>query len=207
MRPNFLLPFVLAAAGYIPSAFAQQVPLPPPPPVYLNLSQQLQNLTDQPGRHAGFTFDKNTMQFAQTVLQANGMDAQRAAAAITGITVDTYQYQQPAFYEPGAMNALLDGYRAAGWKHLVNANQTAANTAQPDHIITDLWLHFNGADVNALTVLTRGPRNMNVLQLTGDLRPLDLLHLGGHFGIPKVDPDAVMVPDNQGQAPPPLQRR
>jgi hypothetical protein len=26
------------------------------------------------------------------------------------------------------------------------------------------------------------------------LHPLDLLHLSGHFGIPRVDPDAVMVP-------------
>jgi hypothetical protein len=33
-----------------------------------------------------------------------------------------------------------------------------------------------------------------------DLRPIELLHLAGHFGIPKVDPGsfdhgAVMVPD------------
>jgi hypothetical protein len=31
--------------------------------------------------------------------------------------------------------------------------------------------------------------------VTGDLRPLDLLHLSGKFGIPKVDPSAVMVPE------------
>ena len=44
---------------------------------------------------------------------------------------------------------------------------------------------------------------MNVIRITGDLRPLDLLHLAGHFGIPKVSPDAIMVPDN---APPPPAR-
>ena len=52
-------------------------------------------------------------------------------------------------------------------------------------------------DIDAVTVLMRGPHTMNVVQITGDLRPLDLLHLSGHFGIPKVDPGAVMVPDGR----------
>jgi hypothetical protein len=40
---------------------------------------------------------------------------------------------------------------------------------------------------------------MNLIQVAGDLRPLDLLHLSGHFGIPKVDPSAVMVPAPDGR--------
>ena len=152
-------------------------------------------LTDQPATHSGVTFDRSMMEMAQSVLQSNGLDEKRAAAAITGIAFDTYRYQHPAFYTPEAMAALLDGYKAAGWKHLVNANQTPANSAQPDHTITDLWLHFHGADIDSVTVLSRAPKNMTVIRLTGDLRPLDLLHLSGHLGIPKVDPSAVMVPD------------
>ena len=171
-----------------------------------NISQQLATLTDQPGRHAGFTFDRNMLSIAQNVLESNGMDARRAAAALTGITFDQYHYQQPAFYTPEAMGALIENYRAAGWKHLVNGNQTPANTAQPHGMATDMWLHFSGADIDAVTVLTRGRTDMNVVQITGDLRPLDLLHLGGHFGIPKIDSNAVMVPD-QGPPPPPLQPR
>ena len=170
-----------------------------------NISQQLATLTDQPGRHAGFTFDRNMLAIAQNVLESNGMDARRAAAALTGITFDQYHYQQPAFYIPEANAALLETYRAAGWKHLVDANQTPANTAQLRHMATDLWLHFAGADIDAVTVLMRGPHDMEVVQITGDLRPLDLLHLSGKFGIPKIDPGAVMVPDNQ--ALPPLQPR
>ena len=48
-------------------------------------------------------------------------------------------------------------------------------------------------------MLIRSPRDMNVIQVSGDLRPLDLIHLSGHFGIPKVDPDAVMVPAPDGK--------
>ena len=170
------------------------------------LPNQFATLADQPGSHTGFVFDKNMMQFAQGVLESSGMTPERAAVAVKGIAFDRYHYQTPAFYTPESMAALLDTYSRAGWKHLVNGNQTPASSASPHSMLTDLWLHFSGTDIDALTVLTRGPRDMNVIQLTGDLRPLDLMHLGGHFGIPKVDPGAIMV-DPNAPPPPPLQHR
>jgi hypothetical protein len=199
MRLLALLPFCLlavspvfgqVAAGTLVPQPAEPVSLPQPP----NFSQELANLTDQQAMHFGYTFDKNTLQAAQSLLEQQGMDAKRAAAALKGISYDTYRFKQPAFYTPEAMEALIASYKAAGWKHLVNANQTPANSAQPTKTLTDMWLHFSGADVDGVTVLLRLPKAMNVVQVSCDLRPLDLLHLGGHLGIPKVDPGAVMVP-------------
>jgi hypothetical protein len=40
---------------------------------------------------------------------------------------------------------------------------------------------------------------MSVIQIACELRPLDLIHLSGHFGIPRVDPNAVMVPAPNGR--------
>ncbi len=160
----------------------------------LAATQAFSNLADQPATHTGFVFDRSMMQMAQGFLESGGMDAKRAVAAVTSISFDTYKYPQPAFYTPEAMASLVAAYRAAGWKHLVDGNQTPANSAQPRSNITDLWLHFSGADIDDVTVLIRAPKTMNVIQVAGDLRPLDLVHLGGHFGIPKVDPNAVMVP-------------
>jgi hypothetical protein len=156
--------------------------------------QDFSTLADQPSTHTSFSFDRSLMQIAQSLLATNGMDPQRAAAALTGISVDTYHYPQPAFYTPETMKSIVEAYHAAGWKHLVNGNQTPANSAQPHSTLTDLWLHFNGTEIDDFMVLIRAPRDMNVIQVTGNLRPLDLLHLSGHFGIPKVDPNAVMVP-------------
>ena len=100
---------------------------------------------------------------------------------------------------PETMASIIANYHAAGWKHLVNANQTPANTAQPHATVTDLWLRFAGPDITGITVLTRSPRDMSVIQIACELRPLDLVHLSGHFGIPKVDPNAVMVPAPNGR--------
>jgi hypothetical protein len=157
------------------------------------------NLADQPASHTSFSFDRSELQIAQNLLASGGLDANHAAAALTGLSVDNYHYPRPAFYTPETMASIINGFHAAGWKHLVDANQTPANSAQPHSSVTDLWLHFAGPDITGVTVLTRSSNNMSVVQITCELRPLDLVHLSGHFGIPKVDPNAVMVPAPNGR--------
>jgi len=164
------------------------------PSVSPDISQPLSALADQPPTHIGFVFDRSMLQSARRVLEAQGMTPERAARALDRIRYDNYFYAHPATYAPDSMEAILTTYRAAGWKHLVNAHEPASD-APAHRVATDLWLHFSGADIDGVTVLTRGAKDVNVVQIACDLRPMDLLHLGGHFGIPKVDPSAVMVPD------------
>jgi hypothetical protein len=186
--PKLLLSAVLVATA--PFALAQQPP---------GINESLANLANQPASHTAFSFDRSMLQIAQNLLTSNGMDANHAPAALTGISVDNYRYPRPAFYTPETMNSIIATYHAAGWKHLVDAHQTPANTAQPHSAVTDLWLHFTGPDIDGVTVLTRSPRDMSVIHIACELRPLDLVHLSGHFGIPHVDPNAVMVPAPNGR--------
>ena len=163
------------------------------------VSDRLSTLADQPATHAGMVFDRSMMQMAQSLLQQGGLDADRAAASLSSIAFDTYHYKEPAFYTPETMASILESFHRAGWKHLVNGNQTPGNSAQPRTAITDVWLHFSGADIDHMTVLVRSTKELNLIQVAGDLRPLDLIHLSGHFGIPKVDTSAVMVPAPDGK--------
>ncbi|MEO6806705.1 MAG: hypothetical protein ABI286_01070 [Edaphobacter sp.] len=186
-----LLPALLTASLVV---FAQ-----PPAGTPGDLQSALMNLADQPASHTSFSFDRSELQVAQNLLTSAGLDANHAAAALTGISVDNFHYPRPAFYTPGNMASIVANFHAAGWKHLVDANQTPANTAQPHSTVTDLWLRYVGPDVTGVTVLTRSSRDMSVVQITCELRPLDLLHLSGHFGIPRIDPNAVMVPAPDGK--------
>lgn len=192
-RPRIGFVVLSFSAGVVLSGLCALGQVSPPVPT------AFATLADQPSTHTGVVFDRSMMQVAQGFLESGGLDAKRAAAALTSISFDSYKYPQPAFYTPEAMASLVASYRAAGWKHMVNGNQAPANSAQPKTTITDLWLHFTGADIDDVTVLIRAPKNMSVIQVAGDLRPLDLIHLGGHFGIPKVDPSAVMVPAPEGR--------
>jgi hypothetical protein len=187
-----LIPFALAAC-LCSATFAQATPMPP------GVVDNLSNLADQPATHTGVVFDRSTLQIVQGVLEQGGLSSDRAAAALTSISFDTYRYKEPAFYTPETFAAIVDTFHRAHWKHLVNGNQTSANEAQPRSAITDIWLHFAGGDIDHVTVLIRSAHDMNLIQVAGDLRPLDLIHLSGHFGIPKVDPSAVMVPAPDGR--------
>ena len=183
--PTFLLAALTIVA---PFASAQQP---------AGISQTLSELALQPATHMSMTFDRSMLQQAQSFI--DNSDLKRAAGALNSITVDTYHYHEPAFYTPETMGSIIATYHAAGWKHLVNANATPAQSAQPRATMTDLWLHFHGGEIDDVTVLVRAPRDMNLIQVSGALRPLDLVHLSGHFGIPKVDPNAVMVPAPDGR--------
>lgn len=195
VRPHSILAVILSTACLCPIALASPLNAQMPP----GLADRFSELADQPATHTGVVFDRSMMQVAQGVLESGGIDAERAAVALTSISFDTYRYSQPAFYTPETMAGIVDAYHRAGWKHLVNGNQAPANAAQPRTAITDVWLHFAGTDIDHVTVLVRSAKDMNLIQVAGDLRPLDLLHLSGHFGIPKVDPNALMVPAPDGR--------
>lgn len=153
------------------------------------MAQAFAGLTSQPASHTAFTFDRDML---------SGLLGQ-GAAGLNSVTVQNFRYQEPAFYVPEALQALGASYHAAGWKHLVEANVGPREQASPEKPITDLWLHFRGAEIDDVAVLIRAPRQMNLIEVSGILRPLDLMHLGGHFGIPRVDPNAVMVPAPDGR--------
>jgi len=135
-----------------------------------------------------FTFDRNMLSAADQFFANSDPETRRVVAGLNSITVRTFHAKDFARYDPGALGMIDAQYRAAGWKHLVNANGAASVN------MTDMWLHFQGTNITGVTVLTRGDRNMSVVSVDCTLRPLDLLHLSGHFGIPKVDENAVMVP-------------
>lgn len=115
-------------------------------------------------------------------------------AGFNGVSFEHYQYPEPVFYIPEEVHALEHAYHAAGWKHLVDANVNPRESASPSKPLADIWFHYAGGDIDHVTVLIRGRKEMNVVRVSGLLRPMDLVHLSGHLGIPKVDPGAVMVP-------------
>lgn len=121
------------------------------------------------------------------------------AADFNGVSFEHYQYSEPVFYIPEEMHALEQAYHAAGWSHLIDSKVGPRESASPTKPIADIWFHWQGGEIDHVTVLIRGRKDMNVVHVSGVLRPMDLVHISGHFGIPKVDPGAVMVPAPPGR--------
>lgn len=182
--PGFL---VLALAATVARA---QAPYPPPP-------QAFASIVHQPPQSSSFTLDRSMLGATDGFFNGNP-DGRRIVAGLNSITFTNFRFRDYATYDGAAFGSLNAAYEAAGFHHMVNANQ---NSRAP--MLTDLWLRTQGSMVTSVVVLTRGDRNMNAISVDCNLRPLDLLHLSGHFGIPQVDANAVMVPAGPGSAPPP----
>ncbi len=154
--------------------------------------------------HTDFTFDRTMLQMASGLIDGGDADTQKAIAKLDGVTVHLYRYAQPGMYDSRQLDAIRLQYKAAGWRHLVSTQshpQAATPTAPGPYAVgneghTDLFIKFQGTDVTGMVVLQASPRNLNVVALTGDLSPLDLLHLRGHFGIPKFAGDGFAPADN-----------
>ena len=155
----------------------------------------LRNMTSEHANHTSFTFDHDMLQSAVGFLN----DGQGPPMQLNSITVENYRYHEPAFYIPDRMHDLVSAFDRGGWKHLVDQHATPLDATTPRRTLTDLWLHFNGADIDNVMVLLRGTKQMSVIEVSGQLRPLDLVHLSGHFGIPQGVPTAVMVPAPPGK--------
>jgi len=133
--------------------------------------------------HTDFTFNGRML----AALGGISGDAatQRIVDRLDSVTVHLYRYPEPGLYDPAALEALGGQYRALGWQHLVASSQSNVDAAQR----TDLWIHFEHGNVEGMTLLFAEPQSLNIVEINGVLSPLDLLHLRGHFGIPRFSGD------------------
>ena len=180
VAPTVVFCALLTAAA---ASQAQQYYEPP------GVAEAIGGLSSQRATATTVTFDREML---DSMLGAS-------VAGFNGVSFEHYQYPEPVFYIPEEMHSLEQAYKAAGWKHLVESNVGPRESAQPTKPIADIWFHWQGGEIDHVTVLIRGRKEMNVVHVSGLLRPMDLVRISGHFGIPKVDPGAVMVPAPPGR--------
>jgi Domain of unknown function (DUF4252) len=184
-RRNALLSALLLSLSF--SAVAQQ-PAPQSSPPAGWVPQSVESLAQHATFHTNFTFDRSMLRFASNFWDSGDEDARRAVNKLDAISVHSFHYAAPGMYNPALLESIRTEYEATGWKHMVTAHPKGDpfNTGE-----TDLWISFAHMDVTGMVVLLAGERDVEVIAITGDLSPLDLLHLRGHFGIPRFDGDGL----------------
>ncbi len=164
----------------------------------------LTELSREASWHTDFTFDRSLLSLAGAF---TGVDDQtrQTIARLNGISVHLFRFPQGAGYDPSVLDAVRAQYGSLGWKHVVTANKfpdarvngQASDGSAPGAFIpsgpgrTDVWLQSRGVNFAGAAVLLAGPTNVNLIVVSGDISTLDLLHLRGHFGIPRFPDDAL----------------
>ena len=125
-----------------------------------------------------------------TMLDKNNPDLRRVIAGVNGVSVHSFRFPGGMMPDPGVMASIGQQYQEAGWMHLVK--QAQERQRRDDRPVGSTWTQTSIRDVAVLMVRAR---EVDFVSASGTVSPLDLLHLSGHFGIPKMDPGvAVPVP-------------
>jgi hypothetical protein len=148
----------------------------------------IENLGRNASSRTEFSLDHSMLVFASKLDQDDD-NLRRVIAGVDGVSVHSYRFRQPGMYDSQGLSSVRQQYHAAGWRHMVNArNNKDGNSGS-----TDLWIRYEKNTIRNIAVLFAGQNQLNFVAVSGSISPLDLFHLAGHFGIPRIE-GGVLVP-------------
>jgi Domain of unknown function (DUF4252) len=133
-----------------------------------------------------FSLDHSMLVFASK-FDPNDEDLQRVIAGVNGVSVHSYHFPAPGMYDPRILGALRNDYHAAGWKQVMNKYDKNGGPG-----VTDLWVRLQNNAISDVAILVARSNDVNLIEVAGSISPLDLLHLCGHFGIPRIEGGVVV---------------
>jgi hypothetical protein len=145
----------------------------------------LQQLSAQATAKSSFTLDRSLIAAAAGLTGDMDADTKQAIGKLDGVSVHVLHFNDASLADPVLVGEVREAYRIPGWKHVV----TTSDSVTIRDALTDVWVVMDGINVRGAVVMVQSARSLTVATVAGNLSPLDLLHLRGHFGIPRFDGD------------------
>ena len=169
--------------------------VPDPSPVPLDwVPPALAQLSSEAPMKENFTLDRTMLGLAAGLVPDSDAPARQAINKLDGVSVHTMRFGDAGIPDEDAVQAVRASYHLRGWKHLVT---TSDRGGAVHNGTTDVWVVLDGVNVRGAVVLAETPRSLTLVTVAGNLSPVDLLHLRGHFGIPRLDADDFRSTPNQ----------
>lgn len=152
--------------------------------------QSIGALRQEASSKTEFSLDHSMLVIASKLDQDNE-DLRRVIAGIDGVSVHDFHFAGQWNYDPQILSAVKDEYHTAGWKKVADRHDKYGSPSA-----TDLWVRWENSTVKDFAVLVARAGDVALISVSGSISPLDLVHLSGHFGIPKID-GGVLIPNNK----------
>jgi hypothetical protein len=144
----------------------------------------LAQLSSEAPVKSNFTLDRTMLGMAAGLVPETNVPARQAINKIDGVSVHTMRFGEAGIPDEGAVQSIRAAYHLRGWKHVVT---TSDHGSAVNNGTTDVWFVLDGMNVRGAVVLAETPRSLTLITVAGNLSPVDLMHLRGHFGIPRLD--------------------
>ena len=174
-----------APQGWVPPQGAQQNWFP----------QQIESFGQNATSRTEFTLDHNMVVLASKADQGDD-SLRRVIAGVDGISVHRFKFQGTGMYDPQVLNAVRHEYNEAGWQHISDAHDKYGYPSG-----ADLWIHLDHTTIRNIAFLITRADQVAFVSVSGSISPVDLLHLAGHFGIPRIEGGVVIQAPGGNAAP------
>jgi hypothetical protein len=182
-KKSLLSVAIFTAVASCVLAPAQAAPDPATGPVVLDWTPPaLAKLNSEAAVKSSFTLDRTMLGAAAAIMPNSDAETREAIAKIDGVSVHSLRFGTAGIADEASVDSIRQAYHLRGWKHLVTTDTTKKGPLENG--TTDVWLVLDGVNVRGAVVLAETPKSLTLVTVAGNLSPVDLLHLRGHFGIP-----------------------
>jgi hypothetical protein len=176
----------------VPARAQQDAPVPKVAergPVVLDWTPPaLAELSAQAAVKNSFTLDRTMLNAAASLMADTDEPTKQAINRIDGVSVHLLRFGAAGVPDEAAVNSIREAYHLRGWKHVVSSSGSGG----PVHDgTTDVWMVMDGVNMRGAVVLAETPKSVTLVTVAGNLSPVDLLRLRGHFGIPRFDDNGI----------------
>ncbi|MGH9487499.1 MAG: DUF4252 domain-containing protein [Terriglobales bacterium] len=166
---------VLLAAALVGALAAQQ-------PGRIQLT--FPGLAQRAAETSSVTLDGPMLQVGIRMLAAKESDAQarQVLSRLKGVYVKSFSFDGRGDYSSQDLEPIRRQLHAPGWEHIMSVH------SRRDGRTVNIYLMATAQGVAGMVIIAAYRRALQVVNLVGPIDPAALSQIGGHFGIPRVNP-------------------
>jgi len=169
LQAALILILGLAAAR----AFAQESPLPAPPPVEKQLAARASNVTE-------VTLGKNMLAFASKFMDGKDDDdaeARKLIQGLDGIYVRDYEFDKEGQFSADEVEQLRKYFETSDWSPIVRERERKSGET------TDVMVKLVNGEAHGMFILEAEPKELTIVMILGPIRMDQLGDLKGLSGL------------------------
>jgi Domain of unknown function (DUF4252) len=145
----------------------------------------LDHLASKASDSVDINLNGSMLQFAAKFLDGKDPDeakVKQLLSGIEGIYVKNFEFKKEGEYSPTDLEQIRSQLKGPEWNRIVGVR----SNSEGENV--EVWTRVANGKTNGIAILAAEPKELTVVNLVGTIDLDALAALGGHFGIPKVEP-------------------
>jgi hypothetical protein len=145
----------------------------------------LDHLSGKASDSVDVSLNSKMLQFAAKFLDPKDPEeaqVKKLIAGIEGIYIRSFEFKKEGAYSTADLDQVRNQLKAPEWSRIfgIKSSEEGQNI--------EVWVRSSASKVAGIAILSSDPKQLTVANLVGNVDLDSLAALGGHFGLPKMDP-------------------